>query len=179
MEKQILKSWRLIVEMQNRKWVLNENVRQEARKMAEWIYQWDSQWVALLSGNVGTGKTTLMNAVIEATTPRKIWHREFSADFSLSVLKDPEIILRVAEQPLVAMDDVGREATEVNFYGNSLTPMADFLEYRYREKKKTILTTNLSLKEFVEKYGERVKSRMKEMVFPVIFLGGDFRRICS
>lgn len=136
MEKQILKSWRLIVEMQNRKWVLNENVRQEARKMAEWIYQWDSQWVALLSGDIGTGKTTLMNAVIEATTPRKIWHREFSADFSLSVLKDPEIILRVAEQPLVAMDDVGREATEVYFYGNSLTPMADFSNTGIEKRKK-------------------------------------------
>ena len=60
----ILGAWKQQVFQKNRAWVENENIRGEAELMARWMNNWDSRWLALLHGNVGTGKTTLMRALL-------------------------------------------------------------------------------------------------------------------
>jgi len=77
---------------------------------------------------------------------------------------------------LVGLDDVGAEPEKLQHFGNDLTPVADFIEVRYRERKKTIITTNLKFGELGGKYGERIESRLAEMAYPILFSGEDFRK---
>lgn len=171
----ILGAWKQQVFQKNRAWVENENIRGEAELMARWMNNWDSRWLALLHGNVGTGKTTLMESII-ALTPEKIWHPVHAKGLCWEIQEKSSAIKEFSMFPFVAVDDVGEEPTTVQYYGNIYTPVTDFLEVRYQARKKTIITTNLQPAELQEKYGERVFSRLKEMAFPIPFLGEDFRK---
>ena len=71
-------------------------------------------------------------------------------------------------------DDFGTESNASNFGIKNL--MKDILEERYANNKRTFLTSNLSLPEIQEKYGDRVYDRLQEM-FNIIQMSGDsFRR---
>ncbi len=178
MNEKILQFWRCRVENKNKEWCETPNVIREARMMGKWLLgECETRWLALLFGNVGAGKTTLMEATIAATSPPKIWHQEFATEFALKVTMDLEEILKVSNFPLLALDDIGIEPTNVQNYGNVFMPVANVLEARYRNRKKTIITTNLSFEEIGEKYGNRVKSRLQEMAYPICFSNDDFRRI--
>ena len=172
---EILFAWREEVAKKGRKWEINANIRAEAEEMAKW-YNQEEKWLAVLSGNVGTGKTTLMHAV-KTAEKKKIWNIFSAKEFALQVVGEPREILHISSDfALVGMDDVGAEPREVQRYGNKFTPITDFLEVRYRERRKTILTTNLEFEELGEKYGERVESRLAEMAYPILFFGEDFRK---
>ena len=62
---ELLIAWKQEVAKKSRKWENNAHVRAEAEEMAKW-YNQEEKWLAVLSGNVGTGKTTLMHAIQSA-----------------------------------------------------------------------------------------------------------------
>jgi DNA replication protein DnaC len=75
----------------------------------------------------------------------------------------------------LGIDDMGREPQEVLHYGNKFYPIADLLERRYASQKLTIITTNLTIIEIKERYGERVYDRMREMCKIVNYRNSSFR----
>lgn len=136
----------------------------------------------LMNGQVGNGKTTMVLALREALTWLK---RNFSDTLPTLRLTDAREVTRAAandeefaklmDAPLLAIDDAGKEATEVMHYGNSLLPMTELLEYRYEHQLFTILTSNVTVDELAEKYGERVFDRLIEMMNVITFTNNSFR----
>lgn len=129
----------------------------------------------LLFGGVGTGKTTLMNYFRrnQKASYRVMSCREIESDFSSvgeKVVHDCSYNLRIAENPFcqtsigLCMDDLGTE-TNGKFYGKEKNVMAEILLNRYQNQDLifTNVTTNLSLEEIINQYGDRVADRFREM----------------
>jgi DNA replication protein DnaC len=150
----------------------------------------------LLKGNVGTGKSLLIKAFKFLNA--KIY-RQNSFDFISAIeitkkyeekgieginryMKNPKLNEHNVEvkTPLhLCIDDIGTEETTVKHYGTRCSVIADVLHERYEiftdNGKLTHITTNLIPKEIEELYGERVRSRMREMFNQIELTGPDRR----
>jgi len=136
----------------------------------------------LIRGNVGVGKTKLLRAFQIAV------HTDFtsydfadgwrSIDFihaldlqSAYIEQNVELIRRLKNAPLLIIDDVGVELTEVLYYGNHIMPFVDLYDKRYRDDRATILTTNLLPDSLKDKYGLRIYDRLRECSNDFVFSG--------
>ena len=134
----------------------------------------------LLSGPVGCGKTSLMN-LVKLTLPQEQRYivkscREVSFEF----IQDGYTVIRKYSThsfnkdipKTYCFDDLGTE-NNLKYYGNDGNVMAEILLSRYDlfvyRKMLTHITTNLSSSEIEELYGERVRSRMREMFNLIAF----------
>ncbi|RTZ02760.1 ATPase [Flavobacterium bomense] len=128
----------------------------------------------LLSGPVGCGKTSLMNLMKHlAPTEHKFFVKP-CRDISFEFIQDGyEIIhkyskgkLYQSEPKTICFDDLGTE-NNLKYFGNECNVMAEILLSRYElftaKKIQTHITTNLSASEIENIYGNRVRSRMREM----------------
>lgn len=130
----------------------------------------------LLSGPIGCGKTTLMKIMRQMPFKRRnysiISSREIVSEFMLNgyevletysrgMLRDHQRIPRN-----FCFDDLGAETTS-KYYGNQCNVMAEILLTRYDLYKDqgiiTHATTNLTADELESAYGNRLRSRMREM----------------
>ena len=79
---------------------------------------------------------------------------------------------------VIYLDDVGTEESTVSFFGNKINWFKDFLEMYYLKNKPfnhLIISTNNTFSEIEEKYGYRVRSRVKD-VFNIIDVAGKDMR---
>ena len=67
--------------------------------------------------------------------------------------------LELAQNEMLAIDDLGTEPVEVMDYGNIITPVINLLTKRYEAHLFTIVTTNLDPKEIHKRYGDRIADR--------------------
>lgn len=152
---------------------------------------WSLQKGLFLWGNVGVGKTTLMH--LFSKNKRQCFQvvscRKFSNEFAKfgddvidpyrSVLYSvPGSDNYLQKQMGVCFDDLGTEKDAVN-YGNRKNIMEEILLDRYDNKVpfyQTHITTNLSAQEIEERYGTRVRSRMREMFNMIELHGSDLRK---
>lgn len=76
------------------------------------------------------------------------------------------------------IDDLGAEPRRTVVYGRQLYPMQDLLMRRYVAfpGAKTYITTNLTMDEIADVYGERVRSRLEKMCKVFVMEGGDRRK---
>lgn len=137
----------------------------------------------LLSGPVGCGKTSLM-ALVNYFFPKAKQYRIQSArNISFEFEKEGfKVIQRyvkgdvplglVHSYPVFCFDDLGVEQVQKH-YGNPCDVMGEILLSRYdlfvSRNLLTHLTTNLSASEIEDRYGNRVRSRMREMFNLVAF----------
>ena len=145
-------------------------------------YQVDLFKGIMLSGPVGCGKTSLMfimkylsnndsNFIIKSV-------RDIASDFSRdgydTLLKYTRLSFNsYNNRPITfCFDDVGLEPT-VQYYGNQCNTMSEILLSRYdyfqQQHMLTHITTNLSASEIQERYGIRVRSRMRELFNLIAF----------
>ena len=145
-------------------------------------YQVDLFKGIMLSGPVGCGKTSLMfimkyllnndsNFTIKSV-------RDIASDFSRdgydTLLKYTRLSFNsYNNRPITfCFDDVGLEPT-VQYYGNQCNTMSEILLSRYdyfqQQHMLTHITTNLSASEIQERYGIRVRSRMRELFNLIAF----------
>jgi hypothetical protein len=138
----------------------------------------------LLSGPIGCGKTTLMSLVKYFFQPGKQYQIKSTRDISFEFEKDGYRVINRYSKSLsnlsytnpvpniFCFDDLGIEQTQKHF-GNECNVMAEILLSRYdlfiSKGIPTHLTTNLSASEIEGKYGNRVRSRMREMFNLVAF----------
>ena len=128
----------------------------------------------LLSGPVGCGKTSLMNLMKYLTPTEHKFFLKPCRDISFEFIQDGyEIIhkyskgkLYQSEPKTICFDDLGTE-NNLKYFGNECNIMAEILLSRYdiftTKKIQTHITTNLSASEIETHYGNRVRSRMREM----------------
>lgn len=142
----------------------------------------------LLSGPIGCGKSSLMTLLKYFFPPGKQYQIKSTRDISFEFEKEGfRVINRYSKNPLnlsntnpvpniYCFDDLGVEQSQKHF-GNECNVMAEILLSRYdlfiTKGIPTHLTTNLSASEIEEKYGNRVRSRMREMFNLVAFEKGS------
>ncbi|OAB30546.1 hypothetical protein SAMN05444395_11125 [Flavobacterium fryxellicola] len=129
----------------------------------------------MLSGPVGCGKTSLMNVMKYLTPIEHKFHVKPCRDISFEFIQDGyEIIhkyskgkLYVSEPKTICFDDLGTE-NNLKYFGNECNVMAEILLSRYdlftSKKLQTHITTNLSASEIETHYGNRVRSRLRQMI---------------
>ena len=134
----------------------------------------------LLSGPVGSGKTTLMTLMKYVTQKENKFYLKTCRDISFEFIKEGyEIIHRYSrgsysqsEYKNYCFDDLGVE-NNLKYYGNECNVMAEIILSRYdlfiSRKVKTHITTNLSASEIETMYGNRVRSRFRAMLNLIAF----------
>ena len=133
----------------------------------------------LLSGPVGSGKTTLMNLMKTLTATEHKFYIKPCRDISFEFIQDGyEIIQKYSKGKLypdpktICFDDLGTEKN-LKYYGNECNVMAEIILSRYdifiSKKIYTHITTNLSASEIETAYGNRVRSRLRNMLNLIAF----------
>ena len=134
----------------------------------------------LLSGPIGCGKTSLMNLMKYLAPAENKFSVKPCRDISFEFIQDGyEIIHRYskgklyqAEPRTYCFDDLGTE-NNLKYYGNECNVMAEILLSRYdlyiTKKLQTHITTNLSASEIEKVYGNRVRSRLRELCNLIAF----------
>jgi energy-coupling factor transporter ATP-binding protein EcfA2 len=129
----------------------------------------------LLSGPIGCGKTSLMNLMKYLTAIEHKFYVKPCRDISFEFIQDGYQIIHKysigklyqSEPRTYCFDDLGTE-NNLKYFGNECNVMAEILLSRYdlfiSKKLKTHITTNLSATEIETHYGNRVRSRLREMV---------------
>ncbi|WP_396188433.1 ATPase [Flavobacterium sp.] len=134
----------------------------------------------LLTGPIGCGKTSLMNLMKYLTATEQKFFVKPCRDISFEFIQDGYQIIHKysigklyqSEPRTYCFDDLGTE-NNLKYFGNECNVMAEILLSRYdlfiSKKLKTHLTTNLSATEIEKQYGNRVRSRLREMVNLIAF----------
>lgn len=163
----------------------DEMTTKNLRKVAETLAGDSHKFGLLLAGTCGNGKTTTMRAVQSVVMllnntyynrfGQRIGNRLLEAKEIAQLSGKPEQLTAYQTIPLLFLDDLGREPTEVMRYGNVTSPITELLEYRYNQRLTTIVTTNLEPSEIREKYGDRIADRFNEMFVVVSYTGNSYR----
>ncbi len=164
----------------------DEMTTKNLRLVAETLTGDGHKFGLLLAGTCGNGKTTTMRAVQSVVkllnntyynrSGQRIGNRLLEAK-EITQLSDKDGQLTVYKTvPVLFLDDLGREPTEVLKYGNVSSPITELLEYRYNQRLTTIVTTNLEPSEVRQKYGDRIADRFNEMFALVSYTGVSYRR---
>lgn len=141
-----------------------------------------------LHGDIGTGKTTLLKIYqkfVDITYPRTASSRitdraRFRIYPCMSVCLDFASqgyeVLKQHIDKTAAYDELGSEPRVTNYYGTPVNVFEYLLQIRYgRGDLKTHVTTNLTMDQVAERYGDRIEDRCMEM-FNRIEMNGDSRR---
>lgn len=128
----------------------------------------------LLSGPIGCGKTSIMHLIrpfaFKASDYKIKTCREIAFEFAKQGYEvlHPYTTKSGAQikLPGYCFDDLGAEQ-QIKHFGNDCNVMAEILISRYEEftvnKSITHVTTNLSASEIEKHYGNRLRSRMRNM----------------
>lgn len=137
----------------------------------------------LLSGPIGCGKTSLMNLMKYLTPPEFKFSIKPCRDISFEFIQDGYNVIHKyskgqlykSEPKIYCFDDLGLE-NNLKYFGNECNVMAEILLSRYdiyiSKRIQTHITTNLSASEIEAQYGNRVRSRMRELFNLVAFDNG-------
>ena len=134
----------------------------------------------LLSGPVGCGKTSIMSILRFFPPIDSRYVMKSCRDVSFEFIQEGyAVIMRYSrnsiyhEKPRVyCFDDLGTEQS-LKYYGNECNVLGEILLSRYEyfisQKMVTHMTTNLSASEIESGYGNRIRSRLREMFNLVAF----------
>ena len=150
------------------------------KKIALWYanderFKGDLKKGMLLRGSCGTGKS-LIATVLEQTIkigqgniPTHITAVQLQEAYTNNDELKKEML---ANRLFVIIDDLGTESAEVKNFGNSILPFNTMFDERYRDKKTTIITTNLTPSKIEEVYGIRIRDRFRECMNEIVL---DFK----
>ena len=135
----------------------------------------------LLSGPIGCGKTSIMNLIRPFASPLSEYKIKTCREISFEFAKNGfDVISNYTQKQshqsrlsAYCFDDLGTEQ-QIKHFGNDCNVMAEILITRYEQfvenNSITHLTTNLSTSEIEMLYGNRLRSRMRQMFNLVSFM---------
>lgn len=132
----------------------------------------------LIRGVSGLGKTFLVKCIEKnKLNPIKIVSM---IDISDEVKQEGEYNIIQGDSKIIYLDDVGTEEAIINHYGTKINWFKNFIEGVYLRNVdkgfgKLIISTNNSFAEIEDKYGFRVRSRVKDMFNIIDVTGKDMR----
>lgn len=139
----------------------------------------DSKGIRLV-GNYGCGKTHLTAAIIHRLAERGIGGvfvvvpellRAIRRGFNQANEDSDRLVKLTEEAPLLVLDDLGAEKPS-DWVREQLYVI---INRRYENMLPTIITTNCSMQELVDRIGQRTVSRIIEMTTPYKITASDYR----
>lgn len=168
------------ISIPNAKNVLWAGIKYFTGEKAQWlpeyleIVKWltDNEGRGLLCfGNCGRGKTLICGKILPLVLNhycRKVVSC-YDAQQMNANLDD------VKQKHIIYVDDIGTENLSVK-YGEKRLAFAELADETEKKGKLLIITTNLSIDELREKYGERTIDRLKTVTRTVLFSGESLRK---
>lgn len=147
---------------------------------AEWLSEYEevSDWLSdnkgrglLCYGNCGRGKSLICWKIIPLLL-NHYCHKIVACYDAQQMNAD---IDAVKQKHIVYIDDIGTENVSVKF-GEKRLAFCEIVDEAEKRGKLLILTTNLSLDEISQKYGERTMDRLVAITTRVKFKGGSLRK---
>ena len=179
-------SYALQVEVESLGFKINvdDSLNKRLSEIGRWLAD-ESETGLLLYGNVGSGKTTIMDAISNLFSCKGIQHKGVNIGFKR--LESVELYQmykfkytefeEIKKCPLLAIDDFGIEPVYINVYGTDISPISELLYHRYQNRLTTIITTNLAVEDIRKRYGDRIADRFNEMMHSVLFANQSYRQI--
>lgn len=142
----------------------------EYDEVVEWLS--DNKGRGLLCyGNCGRGKTVICSKII----PVLLYHcynkitncydaKQINNDFNQMIRKH-----------IISIDDLGTEG-EMSKYGEKKMCFPDIADEAEKRGKLLIISTNLTIEELTQKYGERTIDRLRSITRTVLFQGESLRK---
>lgn len=142
----------------------------------------------LLTGPIGCGKTSLMNLMRFVPPPERNHIMKPCRDVSFEFIQEGyDVIWRYSRMSfnnghpkIYCFDDLGTEQN-LKYFGNECNVLGEILLSRYEyfisQKMVTHATTNLSANEIENIYGNRLRSRLREMMNLISFGKSADKRI--
>ena len=169
------------------KFVQNNELEYYIESVSRFLIDPGPHFGIMLTGNCGTGKTTMLYAIRQL-----IYHLDSigvfkkagfeNLDFGFPIITAKTLALELVRTPdkyrdkyILVIDDVGNEPTEILSYKMIYTPLIDMIENRYQRRQYTMISTNLKPKDFREKYGSRIADRFNEMMDVLEFDNYSYR----
>lgn len=147
---------------------------------AEWLSEYEevSNWLSdnkgrglLCYGNCGRGKSLICWKIIPLLL-NHYCHKIVACYDAQQMNAD---IDAVKQKHIIYIDDIGTENVSVKF-GEKRLAFCEIVDEAEKRGKLLILTTNLSLDEISQKYGERTMDRLVAITTRVKFKGGSLRK---
>lgn len=143
----------------------------------------DSGEGLIMAGPSGSGKSHLAVAIVKAiaetgksaifqSVPELLARLRMTYDKNNEGEKEDEILEQLAQCDLLVLDDIGAEKTSA-WTEERLYLLID---RRYRDKRATIVTTNLNYNEIEKILGTRAMDRLLETCGIVKLTAGSYRR---
>lgn len=192
--KMLKQFYKVEVECRNLNFIDDKETHSSIENVAKWLTT-NQKAGLLIYGNTGNGKTTLANALcrfmafLEFSKYKK--EKEFRGPmqtpefnpvkkitaYELAILPriDEEKYQNLKRCDMLFLDDLGVEQTTIKIYGTASDPFIELLFHRYERMRPTIITSNLSLENIKEKYGDRVFDRFSEMFYKIGFTHKSYR----
>ena len=125
----------------------------------------------LMFGGCGLGKSIIGMYILPLLI--KDVHKKVVNIFSAQELNKK--IDEILKLHIIYIDDIGTE-DNLNSYGNKRMPFAELCDAAEKKGKLLILTTNLSIDELTQRYGDRVVDRLIATTKAVPFTGDSLRK---
>ena len=162
----------------------NQTIYADIQKICE-KYPGNKRKITIIFGGVGTGKTLLAGCAVTAFIERGFTAAAVTAfGFVARALKyhttfDNEKFSHLQpllDSDLLVIDDLGTESVLKNI---TYEYLLNILNERVNSGKLTFITTNLSREGILDRYGERIYSRLfdKELAYTNILNGKDLRGV--
>lgn len=135
----------------------------------------------LLSGKSGLGKTYLLHAIAHRLVERDLMPVYTSAYHLLEVARkayfdnDSEKLAEMMNTPILLIDDLGTEPMLQNI---TIEQLFNLINERQLKCRHTVISTNLTMAEFKERYTERISSRLLDESSwrRLVLTGSDVRK---
>ncbi len=135
----------------------------------------------LLSGKSGLGKTYLLHAIAHRLVERDVMPVYTSAYHLLEVARrayfenDSEKLSEMINAPILIIDDLGTEPMLQNV---TIEQLFNLLNERQLKRRHTVISTNLTMAEFKQRYTERIASRLLDETSwrRLVLTGDDVRK---
>lgn len=139
--------------------------------IADWLS--DNKGRGLLClGDSGRGKTFICERILLPIIENK--YRNLKTCTLIGYTMNEEYGKNAANVYL--LDDVGVESEGMKF-GEKISSFNQIVNDAERYDWLLLITTNLTIEELIEKYGERAVDRLRAITRPVVFTGKSFRKM--
>lgn len=182
----LMAAYQAEIDFRHRTFEDDEQTRENIKRVAKFLTDDNQKFGMIFLGLCGNGKTTMLYAFQQSVNylnrnnlfedSSQVGIQIMDAKEIAGIAKDVKEFRTIKNRPMLAIEDMGREPTEVLDYGNILNPVIDLIEYRYDAQLFTIITTNLNPEEIRAKYGARVADRFNEMLEKIVFKNKSYRK---
>ena len=150
-------------------------------RVAIWLTSETARPGLILSGGVGTGKTTMLYTIRRVVSDCGYSGKMFQASdmrtrFVDNVEQTRYQILQGSWCRYLYLDDIGTDPRVIRDYGNETRPFVRIVEERYNRGLPIVISTNLNVNDFETEYDLRTADRLREMCDVLTYNGESYRK---